>query len=117
MGLLAACAGFGVSVSGSGFVFGLVARLIRTFREVPAFRAISRWVRPIIGGLLIKVALALFLANLNLAKGLMLPRFAAEMVTVLVVLTSLYLLLIRRADTVNPMLLAASVGILMAALL
>ena len=117
MGLLAACAGFGVSVSGSGFVFGLVARLIRTFREVPAFRAISRWVRPIIGGLLIKVALALFLANLNLAKGLILPRFAAEMVTVLVVLTSLYLLLIRRADTVNPMLLAASVGILMAALL
>ena len=113
VGLLGALAGFAVSVSGSGMLFGFVARLIRTFQEQRAFQAISRWVRPIIGGLLINVALALLSANLKLAGTLGLSPALVIGVTVLVLAAALYMLLVKRWQTLRPMGFAGLVGLVM----
>lgn len=113
VGLFGAVAGFAVSVSGSGLLFGLVARLIRTYREQKAFQAISRWIRPIIGGLLINVALSLFHANAHVASSLALAPYLAEALTLIVLGSSLYLLLVRHTAPTRPMLLAGAVGIIL----
>lgn len=58
-GIAVAVASFAVAVAASGIVFGVALELLRSFREVAVFRLISRWIRPIIAGLLLNVALSL----------------------------------------------------------
>lgn len=110
-GLILALAGFAVSVAASGLIFGLVARLLRTFHDVPVFRQISLWVRPIISGLLLNVALSMLRTNLEIGAGLSVPEAAVLGLTVGFALFCLYLLCARRKAMTVPMLVAAAAGV------
>lgn len=57
--IFTALTGFAISVSASGLVFGAALELLKTFRELVIFKTISRYIRPIIAGLLLNVALSL----------------------------------------------------------
>ena len=110
-GLILALAGFAVSVAASGLIFGLVARLLRTFHDVPVFRQISLWVRPIISGLLLNVALSMLRTNLEIGAGLSVPEAAVFGLTVGLALFCLYLLCARRKAMTMPMLVSAAAGL------
>ena len=110
-GLILALAGFAVSVAASGLIFGLVARLLRTFHDVPVFRQISLWVRPIISGLLLNVALSMLRTNLEIGAGLSVPEAAVLGLTVGLALFCLYLLCARRKAMTVPMLVSAAAGL------
>lgn len=110
-GLILALAGFAVSVAASGLIFGLVARLLRTFHDVPVFRQISLWVRPIISGLLLNVALSMLRTNLEIGAGLSVPEAAVLGLTVGLALFCLYLLCARRKAMTMPMLVSAAAGL------
>lgn len=110
-GLILALAGFAVSVAASGLIFGLVARLLRTFHDVPVFRQISLWVRPIISGLLLNVALSMLRTNLEIGAGLAVPESAVFGLTVGLAVFCLYLLCARRKAMTVPMLVAAAAGL------
>ena len=110
-GLILALAGVAVSVAASGLIFGLVARLLRTFHDVPVFRQISLWVRPIISGLLLNVALSMLRTNLEIGAGLSVPEAAVLGLTVGFALFCLYLLCARRKAMTVPMLVAAAAGV------
>lgn len=110
-GLILALAGFAVSVAASGLIFGLVARLLRTFHDVPVFRQISLWVRPIISGLLLNVALSMLRTNLEIGAGLSVPEAAVLGLTVGLALFCLCLLCARRKAMTMPMLVSAAAGL------
>ena len=110
-GLILALAGFAVSVAASGLIFGLIARLLRTFHDVPVFRQISLWVRPIISGLLLNVALSMLRMNLEIGAGLSVPEAAVLGLTVGLALFCLYLLCARRKAMTVPMLVSATAGL------
>lgn len=113
-GFLLALAGFAVSVAASGVIFGLAARLLRTFHDVPVFRQISLWVRPIIGGLLLNVALAMLRTNLAAGHDLALSSGLVLLWTLLVAGFCLYAIHYRRLSLALPMVLSAGSGLLMA---
>lgn len=79
--LVLAFAGFGISVAASGLIFGMVARLLRTFHDLPVFRQVSFWVRPIISGLLLNVALSMLRTNLEAGLALSLPQMPVLLLT------------------------------------
>lgn len=110
-GLILALAGFAVSVAASGLIFGLIARLLRTFHDVPVFCQISLWVRPIISGLLLNIALSMLRTNLEIGAGLSVPEAAVLGLTVGLALFCLYLLCARRKAMTVPMLVSAAAGL------
>lgn len=58
-GLLFALAGFGCSIALSCIAFGTIYHLYESIIELQMIVAISRWIRPIVAGLLINVGLSL----------------------------------------------------------
>lgn len=110
-GLILSLAGFAVSVAASGLIFGLIARLLRTFHDVPVFRQISLWVRPIISGLLLNVALSMLRTNLDIGAGLFVPEGIVLGTSIALSLLCLYLLCARRKTMTVPMLVAAAAGL------
>lgn len=110
-GLALSLAGFAVSVAASGFIFGIIARLLRTFHDVPVFRQISLWVRPIISGLLLNVALSMLRTNLETGVGLFLPEEIVLGASIALAALCLYLLCARRKAMTAPMLVAAAAGL------
>ena len=109
-GLALSLAGFAVSVAASGLIFGIIARLLRTFHDVPVFRQISLWVRPIISGLLLNVALSMLRTNLEIGTGLLVPEGIVLTMSILLAVFCLYLLFVRRKAMTVPMLVSAAAG-------
>ena len=109
-GLALSLAGFAVSVAASGLIFGIIARLLRTFHDVPVFRQISLWVRPIISGLLLNVALSMLRTNLEIGTGLLVPEGIVLTMSILLSVFCLYLLFVRRKAMTVPMLVSAAAG-------
>lgn len=66
VGVLMAVAGFATSVAASCVVVSVVHYLYDRYEAVTVFVLIKRWVRPIIGGLLINVILSLVYQNMKL---------------------------------------------------
>lgn len=58
-GLTLALAGFACSVAASGGTFSVVACLYEQFEELPVFRSIRKYIRPIVAGLLLTVCLSM----------------------------------------------------------
>ena len=65
-GILFSAVGFGCSVSMSCIAFNAVYHLYDSLIELQVFMALSRWIRPIVGGLLINVALSLVCQDIAL---------------------------------------------------
>jgi chromate transporter len=63
-----AIAGFGCGVGMSGFTFLAVTYIYEEFESLSIFTAIRRYIRPVIGGLLLTVALSLVSLNLSVAS-------------------------------------------------
>ncbi|MGN1381833.1 MAG: chromate transporter [Eubacterium sp.] len=105
-GWLTALACLGVSVSASGLVFCWIRWLLSEFEEVTVFREISRWIRPIISGLLLNVTLTMVRTNID--TGAALGNSAAATVIITAVLTAANLFLMNRKHAGNGILIAAS---------
>ncbi|MBQ6361225.1 MAG: chromate transporter [Lachnospiraceae bacterium] len=66
-GILMAVSGAAVGIAASGMTFHFVDHLYGMFSHLPVFTEISRWIRPIIAGLLFNIALSLLTSNINMA--------------------------------------------------
>ena len=107
---LLAAAGFGVSVAASGVIFGLTRWMMRTFRDAPFFRRLGRFIRPIIGGLLLNVMLTMVKTNLETGAAMGKSAGATLLITAAVVGTDLFLLLRKKTGQILPMLFSAAAG-------
>ncbi len=107
---LLAAAGFGVSVAASGFIFGLTRWMMRTFRDAPFFRRLGRFIRPIIGGLLLNVMLTMVKTNLETGAAMGKSAGATLLITAAVVGIDLFLLLRKKTGQILPMLFSAAAG-------
>lgn len=109
-GYLTALAGFAVSVSASGMVFGVVCWLFRSFENITVFRQISRWIRPIISGLLLNVMLTMIRTNIETGALIGMGTFPAAAVTAGITAVDLFLLLKKKTGNVTLMILSAAIG-------
>ena len=64
-GYLVALCGFACSVAASGGVFCIIYYVYESFEKLDVFRMISRWIRPIIAGLLLNVMLSMVFQNVQ----------------------------------------------------
>lgn len=71
--LLVALAGFGIGVGVSGLSFLVAYYVYDRFEDLPVFAAIKRCIRPVIGGLLLTIALQMLSLNVGVATSYALP--------------------------------------------
>ena len=71
VGLLFSIAGFGCSIAASCSIFMLAYHLYDYLITLQAFRIIRKWIRPIIGGLLMKIMVMLCLQNIGMVMTFM----------------------------------------------
>lgn len=102
-GLFGALAGFAVSVTASGMMFGFVARIFRTFHDAPIFLRLSRWLRPVIAGLLVNVALSLLIASFKAGASLEIATPLVSLTMFSVFSFSFFLLHVRQKSSVLAM--------------
>ena len=82
-GCLAALLGFAVSVSASCAVFMLVRCLYKAFGALTVFQVLRRWIRPVVSGLLIGVAMSLFRSAARVGSALTSPAVMPLLFTLL----------------------------------
>lgn len=66
-GVCVAISGFACGVGISGMTFLIVYYIYERFEPLSVFRAIKRYIRPVIGGLLLTIAITMFSLNMNVA--------------------------------------------------
>ena len=71
VGILFAIAGFACSIAASCSFFMLAYHLYDYLVSLQVFRIIRKWIRPIIGGLLIKIMLALCSQSIGIVLNMM----------------------------------------------
>jgi chromate transporter len=64
-GILMAVSGFACSVAASGMISTIVTTLYEKYEDLQAFAAIQRFIRPVISGLLLKVAYTLYFSGIH----------------------------------------------------
>lgn len=109
-GMIGAAVGFAVSVAVSGIIFGIVYWMFRTFEDVPVFREISIWIRPIVSGLLLGVTVTMISSTLSLAGTLSTDRWVLGAVTGAVAGLDLFLMLKKQTGSMLPMALSLAAG-------
>ena len=109
-GIAGAAAGFAVSTAASGVVFGVVFWIFRTFEDVSFFRMVSRWIRPIISGLLGGVIVTMMKTASTAAANLGHSGMTAILITMAVAAADLYLSS-RKADQTLLLLGSAAAGL------
>lgn len=114
-GTAGALAGFAVSVAASGLVFGIVYFLFRTFENVSFFRFISKWIRPIISGLLLGVMVTMFKTNAATAEALGRNTAAALIITAVITVSDLVIINKKKTGNLLPMIVSAAAGLLLLA--
>ena len=66
--ILVALCGFACGVGASGVTFLVVYYIYERFEPLGIFQAIKRYIRPVIGGLLLTIAVTMFSLNMNVAS-------------------------------------------------
>lgn len=102
-GIAVGLAGFGCSVAMSCIAFGTVYHLYDSLISLQMFCALSRWIRPIVAGLLINVALSL--VNQSIALNNYIDVQRSEVLLFVAALTALNYFLRRKLP--DPVLLVA----------
>ncbi len=110
-GYAAALSGFGVSVTASGLIFGLVCWLFRSFEDVTALKQISRWIRPIISGILLNVCLTMMRTGKETGISLGLSGGLSLGLTFVITALDLYLLTRKKKNNLLIILLSALLGV------
>ena len=105
-GFAGALAGLTVSIAASGMVFCVIRWLFDVFGNVSIFRQISRWIRPIISGLLLNVALTMIRTNIE--TGSQIGAGAALVTAVTGALIALNLFVMKKKKAGNGLLIAIS---------
>lgn len=95
-GILFAIAGFMCSIAASCCFFGIIYHLYDSLVSLEVFRMISRWIRPIIAGVLINIMLSLVNQCKNVAP--VLGTVPAATVGCMFVLLAADILLIKKAN-------------------
>lgn len=108
-GIAGAAAGFAVSTAASGMVFGIVYWIFRTFENVSFFKMVSKWIRPIISGLLIGVIVTMLKTAAAAAAALGHGSMAAIILTLVVAAVNL-VLSARKADHTLLLVVSAAAG-------
>lgn len=108
---LMAAAGFAASIAASCGVFAVVRCIYRKFQQLEIFQTVRQVIRPIVSGLLLTVALALFYQarKLGVAEGL--GWEPAGLMLVLSVVNS-WLYFVRRMENVKVLLMSCSVALI-----
>ncbi len=110
-GVVVAIAGFGVSVAASGMIFCLISWLYQSFEEISVFRSISKWIRPIIGGLLLNVMLSMVRENLKAGTAIGLTGTITVVFTIALIGLNLYLLISKKTANMKLIGLSAAAGL------
>ncbi len=110
-GIITAIAGFGVSVAASGMIFCIISWLYQSFEEISVFRSISRWIRPIIGGLLLNVMLSMVRENLKAGAAIGLGTAVTAVFTIALIAVNLYLLIEKKTGNMKLIGLSAAAGL------
>lgn len=92
-------AGFLVAVAGSGMTFGTVRLIYDALEKLDTFACLSRWIRPIVAGLLLNICLSLISQNLTTGVTLGLSAGAAAGITAAILAVNLVLLYSRQAKS------------------
>ena len=111
-GIAGALAGFAISVAASGMVFGVVYWIFRTFENVSFFQLVSKWIRPIISGLLLGVMVTMFKTNVQTAGALGYGKTGVLVITAVITIANLYFLNRKKTGNLIPMAASAAVGAL-----
>ncbi|MDO4322964.1 MAG: chromate transporter [Lachnospiraceae bacterium] len=80
-GILMAVSGFACSVASSGIIFTIVRAFYEKYESLQVFTLLKRFVRPIISGLLLNVAISLYLSAIQPQLGNGLPSVITLLVT------------------------------------
>lgn len=91
-GIAMAVSGFACSVASSGIIFTLVWAIYEKYESLQVFNLLKRFVRPIISGLLLNVAISLYLSGIRPQYGNGAPAFITVLVTALLVTGNLRML-------------------------
>ncbi len=78
---------------------------------------VSRWIRPIISGLLLGVMVTMFKTNVNTASELGYGGAAALIVTAIIAAADLYLINRKKTGNMIPMIASAGAGALLLAII
>ncbi len=109
-GYVVALAGFAVSVAASGIIFGLICWVFRTFEDINALRQISRWIRPIISGILLNVCLTVVRTGMRTGETLGMASPYVLSITLGIIAVELFFLN-RKVNNLILILIAAVAGL------
>lgn len=90
-GWMVALTGLACSIASSGLTFIAVFHLYTTFERISFFDLLRRWIRPIIVGLLLSVALSMFYENLSIGVEYDWPPLMGGVVSVAIFALDQYL--------------------------
>lgn len=95
-GLLVALAGFACSIAASGFVFCAIYHIYECMEQISIFQVISRWIRPIIAGLLLSVMVSMISQNLKTGLSIGAAQGPVLLLTVGILALNLFLYIKKR---------------------
>ncbi len=112
-GYFVALAGFVCSVAASGEVFCFIYYIYESFEKLDVFRMISRWIRPIIAGLLLNVMLTMIYQNIQTGLGLGSTMTVIILITVVIYAADIWLLNFRKKSNGMLIMISAFAGIVL----
>ncbi len=111
--LIVALAGFAVSIAASGIIFCAVYFVYDNFEKVEVFQMISRWIRPIISGLLLNVLLSMFISNITAAEDTYLSISVVTVITLFITAIDLYLVFRKHKNSLILIVISAAAGLIL----
>lgn len=111
IGLVVAISGFAISVAASGMIFSIVCWIFRTFKGVCVFCRISRWIRPVISGLLLNVAVVMVRTNQTNGDAIQTPFPFVLILTGALIIFNLYLLKKKKMGNFPAMAVSGTIGV------
>lgn len=112
-GFCVALSGFACSVSASGGVFCMIYYFYKCFEKLNVFRLISRWIRPIIAGLLLTVMLSMIYQNVVTGEKLGCSVLITLGITGLIYVLNLLLLYGKKAKNGRLIIMSAVLSLLL----
>lgn len=111
IGLVVAISGFAISVAASGMIFSIVCWIFRTFKGVCVFCRISHWIRPVISGLLLNVAVVMVRTNQTNGDAIQTPFPFVLILTGALIIFNLYLLKKKKMGNFPAMAVSGTIGV------
>lgn len=106
-----ALAGFACGVGASGLTFLLVYHIYEQFENLDIFRAIKRYIRPIIGGLLLTVAVSMLSQNLDVAAVYQINTWMMLALSLVILLLTVFLRKHRHCRLITLIVTTAAVAV------